>query len=123
VKAKDGTLLSQSEGTIGFTPWAAPTASGVFTASFPVTNRDFTVPLSISPAGTDPMVFLVEGRARAGFSAGFGMQTSSNKPSCGSGSVSVTFHANNPAAITLSDGTTLAAHGVRYAAWPGKYAN
>lgn len=95
-----------------------PSGYGIL-SNHPSAGSDFVVPVTLKNS-SKPIELVVEGRARASFSAGFGIPNPPGSPrDCVSGSITVRFNANDPGAITLDDGTTLASHGVPYVLWPG----
>jgi len=102
-------------GFLGFTGNNPLFGSGIFSAYPTGGSIEVVLPVNLSPQSlaTDSLELLIEGSATASFGAirGTGGE-------CASGDITVQFCAEDPAAITIDNGTSLASLGVRYALWP-----
>jgi hypothetical protein len=112
--AKGAGYLASGSGSIQFLGTGAFNGYGIFSTHPTGGSFEVALPVNLSPRSlvVDSLELRLEGRATADAFA------INNTGSCASGDITVQFCSDDPAAITLEDGTPLATLGVRYANWP-----
>jgi len=113
----DPTAYPAKEGSVVLHGGSEPVGSG-FLAAYPNAATHVVVPIDLRPEAGAPL--RITARTIASFSAGFGFPNPSPRSPANNaaGEVTVRFCGEDPSAITLDDGKSLADHGIRYALWP-----